>query len=180
MSQHELETNGSSFLREMPPRDSGADLYHVNSQRNKEEMDSKLDPLIAFRTLLTGHHHKETLVSCSQHHHSGQLTLKELASSTEMVDMSALKQMGDKDLKELGIPMTLLAPLHRTSRLLLFGVAIPGLAVPLKQHLLALLLAVVASGLYGGGAYLTNYHFPAVVIGFGTIMGLVRSVDYGL
>nr|XP_011468550.1 PREDICTED: uncharacterized protein LOC101292812 [Fragaria vesca subsp. vesca] len=153
MSQHELETNGSSFLREMPPRDSGADLYHVNSQRNKEEMDSKLDPLIAFRTLLTGHHHKETLVSCSQHHHSGQLTLKELASSTEMpsncqtswtacankftackiiwgknlsvasllhrlglgkyaiifqaeeVDMSALKQMGDKDLKELGIPM---------------------------------------------------------------------------
>ncbi|XP_004303520.1 PREDICTED: uncharacterized protein LOC101292812 [Fragaria vesca subsp. vesca] len=92
MSQHELETNGSSFLREMPPRDSGADLYHVNSQRNKEEMDSKLDPLIAFRTLLTGHHHKETLVSCSQHHHSGQLTLKELASSTEMVWLVHLSQ----------------------------------------------------------------------------------------
>lgn len=64
----------------------------------------------------------------------------------------------------------LLAPRNRTSRLLLLSrVTIPGLAVPLQQHLLAL-LAVVASGLYGGGAYLANNHFPAVVIGFGTIM----------
>jgi hypothetical protein len=34
----------------------------------------------------------------------------------------------------------------------------------------------VAGGLYGGGADFTNHNLPAVVVGFGALVGLVRPM----
>lgn len=56
--------------------------------------------------------------------------------------------------------------------LLLGGVAGAGPHVPLQQNL----LVVMGSGFDGGGTGLANEDLSAVVVGFGTFVGLVRTV----
>ncbi|XP_050382731.1 uncharacterized protein LOC126799548 [Argentina anserina] len=178
MPHRESERNESSFLREIPPRESAVDLYHVNSQRNLNPSQSRegfrarspdcfqnmsyrpspqrnygeqqsassfraVDATRAgqflrngmvgssqptdsyiFRTKSNPHTAKpvgqpaptnygmqkvsymgeEPLSVASLLHRLG-LGKYAIIFQAEEVDMSALKQMGDKDLKELGIPM---------------------------------------------------------------------------
>ncbi|KAL6139652.1 hypothetical protein ACLB2K_057954 [Fragaria x ananassa] len=177
MSQHESETNENSFRRKIPPRESAADLYHVNSQRNFNSSQSRegfrvrspdsfqntsygpspqrnfgeLQSSSSFRPVdapRAGQFLRNGMVGSSQptdfifRTKSNPQTAKPVGQlvptnysmqkvsymggdplsvasllhrlglgkyaiifQAEEVDMSALKQMGDKDLKELGIPM---------------------------------------------------------------------------
>lgn len=182
MLQHESETNGSSVMMKIPPSESAADLYQVNSRRNfysSQPRDGfrarspprnfdELRPASSFRAVdasRSGQFLRNGMVGGSQPTDSLLFTMKATPQAArpvaqfapasgsmqksslmgdepltvpgllhrlglgkyaiifqaEEVDMTALKQMGDKDLKELGIPMgprkkILLALLPRTKR----------------------------------------------------------------
>ncbi|BFG26807.1 hypothetical protein CerSpe_130810 [Prunus speciosa] len=181
MLQHESETNGSSVMMKIPPSESSADLYQVNSRRNfysSQPTDGfrarspprnfdELRPASSFRAVdasRSGQFLRNGMVGGSQPTDSLLFTMKATPQAArpvaqfapasgsmqksslmgdeptvpgllhrlglgkyaiifqaEEVDMTALKQMGDKDLKELGIPMgprkkILLALLPRTKR----------------------------------------------------------------
>ncbi|XP_062010028.1 uncharacterized protein LOC133726494 [Rosa rugosa] len=170
MPRHKSETNESSFLRQIPPREAAADLYHVNPQRNFNSSQSREgfrarspDNFVntsygpspqrnSFRAAdapRAGQFLRNGMVGSSQPTDSflfrtksnpqtakpaGQLVpinysmqkvpyMEEEPPSVasllhrlglgkyaiifqaEEVDIGTLKQMGDKDLKELGIPM---------------------------------------------------------------------------
>ncbi|KAM5581545.1 protein bicaudal C [Rosa sericea] len=178
MPQHKSETNESSFLRQFPPRETPADLYRVNPQRNFNSSQSRegfrarspdnfvntsygpspqrnfgeLQAASSFRAAgapRAGQFLRNGMIGSSQPTDSflfrtksnpqtakpaGQLVPTNYSMQkvpymgeeplsvasllhrlglgkyaiifqAEEVDMGALKQMGDKDLKELGIPM---------------------------------------------------------------------------
>ncbi|KAM0958170.1 hypothetical protein EV1_023259 [Malus domestica] len=177
--QHNSETNGSNPMRQVPPRESPADLYQVNSRRNFYSSPTtdgfrgrspprELHPPSSFRPVdasRAGQFPRNGMVGSSRPTDSFIFTMKanpqaarpmaqfappsasvqrssQMVDETltvagllhslglgkyaiifqaEEVDMTALKQVGDKDLKELGIPMgprkkILLALLPRTKR----------------------------------------------------------------
>ncbi|KAK9925205.1 hypothetical protein M0R45_033537 [Rubus argutus] len=178
MPQQKSETNGRSFLRQIPPRESAADLYQENSLRNFNSSQSRegfrarspniflntsfgpspqrnfgdLHSASSFRSVdapRAGQFLRNGMVGSSQPTDSLRFTMKStpqtakpvgqlvptnysmqkvsymgeepptvagllhrlglvkyaITFQAEEIDMTALKQMGDKDLKELGIPM---------------------------------------------------------------------------
>nr|XP_028952813.1 uncharacterized protein LOC103404369 isoform X1 [Malus domestica] len=161
--QHNSETNGSNPMRQVPPRESPADLNQVNSRRNFYSSPTtdgfrgrspprELHPPSSFRPVdasRAGQFPRNGMVGSSDSFiftmkanpqaarpmaqfappsasvqrssqmvdetltvagllHSLGLGKYAIIFQAEEVDMTALKQMGDKDLKELGIPMRLL------------------------------------------------------------------------